>query len=194
MNLFYPLVLFIHVLSAMALFIAIGFEGWTLARLRAAENIARLREPARTSRRLGAIYGPAFLGLVVSGIYLAWQMHLRAAWVPLALGGTLLTGAISVVTGTNMSRLRKGLAQSEPSFENLRALARSNTLLVAYGLRTGMAVGLVFLMTVTPAAIPSLAALVIASILGIFFGLGFRRASGSPSALENGESEATLRP
>ena len=191
MNIF-TLVLFIHVLSAIALFIAIAFEGAVVLRLRAAENIEQLRESAGASRRLGAIYGPAVLGILVCGMYLAFQLHIRAAWVPLAFLGTLLMAIVSgIVPGIKMSRLRKALAQSDPSFENLRGVARSNALVVSYGFRAGLAVGILFLMSTTPGLVPSIVVLAVASILGIFFGLGFRRASRSSSAWKSTQPETT---
>ena len=74
-----------------------------------------MRDSAGVSRRLGAIYGPAFLGLLLGGIYLAFKMHIREGWVPLALCGTLLMGIVSgFVPGITMSRLRKRLAESNP--------------------------------------------------------------------------------
>jgi len=189
------LVLFIHVLSAIALFIAIAFEGAILLRLRSARNIEPLRESARASRRLGAIYGPAFLGLLVGGMYLGFAMHIRASWAPAALVGTLLMGIVSgVVPGRQMSRLRKALAQSEPSLANLRGAAGSNALVVSYGFRAGLAVGILFLMSTMPSAlVPSIAVLAVASILGIFFALAFARVSGSSSAWKSAEPEATTR-
>jgi xanthosine utilization system XapX-like protein len=186
------LVLFIHVLSAIALFVAIAFEGEILVRLRTAQNTEQLRQSAGASRRLGAIYGPAFLGILVAGMYLAFRMHIRAPWVPLALVGTLLMGIVSgVVTGIHMSRLRKALAQTDLSFENLRGIARSSALAVSYGFRAGLAVGILFLMSATPGLVPSIAALTIASILGIFAGLLFPTASRSSSASKSAQSATT---
>lgn len=177
MNIF-SLVLFVHVISAIALFIGIALEGVILARIRAAREIQQLRSAVRASRRLGAVYGPAFLGILLGGIYLAAQLHLRAAWVPLALGATLLMGIVSgAVTGSSMSRLRKALEPKDGSFDSLAGLARANALVISYGFRAGLAVGIVFLMSATPALIPAVLALTIGSIAGIVFGLRMRRIS-----------------
>ncbi|HKW18812.1 MAG TPA: hypothetical protein VJO35_14990 [Terriglobales bacterium] len=171
-------VLFIHVVSAMALFVAITLEGAILARIRSAQNIEQLRQSVRSSSRLGAIYGPAFLGILLGGIYLADQLHIRAAWVPLALGATLLIAIIGgVMTARKMSRLRKA-AQENSAFEPLVGIARGNALAVSYGFRAGLAVGIVFLMSTTPTLVPSLVALTIASIIGIAFALRFKPAGG----------------
>jgi xanthosine utilization system XapX-like protein len=174
----FSIVLFIHVISAMALFVAIALEGAILARMRSAENIDQLRQSVRGSSRLGAIYGPAFVGILLAGIYLAAQLHIRAAWIPLALGATLLIAIIGgIFTARKMSRLRKAAA-ANGAFEPLAAIARGNTLAVSYGFRAGLAVGIVFLMSATPTLIPSILALAIASILGVSVSLRSKRASG----------------
>ncbi|MBO0911339.1 MAG: hypothetical protein J2P13_06060 [Acidobacteria bacterium] len=189
----YSVVLFVHVLAAIALFIAIAFEGAILRRLRTAQNLEELEHSARASRRLGAVYGPAFLALLAAGMYLAEQMHIRAVWVPLAVGATLLMAIVSVVTARDMSRLRKRLAENDRSLEKVRGAALSTTLLVSYGFRSGLAVGILFLMTATPKLVPSIAALTVASILGIVFGLGFRRASPSTTSWTSKQSQASVR-
>jgi hypothetical protein len=172
----FSVVLFIHVLSALALFIAIAFEGAILARMRAAHDIAELRLSVSASRRLGALYGPAFLGILLGGVYLAAQLHIRAAWVPTALGATLLIGIVAgAVTGRRVSRLRKALGENHASVVSLAPVARSNALVIAYGFRAGLAVGIVFLMSATPGLVPSLLALAIGSIAGIVFALCLRR-------------------
>jgi len=176
----FSIVLFIHVLSAITLFIAIAFEGAILVRLRSAADLEQLNQAVRSSRRLGLIYGPAFLGILLGGIYLVSQLHIRAAWVPVALGATLLMGFVSGTTTQRvLSRLRKTLARNSSSFDCLGRLARANALIVSYGFRAGLAIGIVFLMSATPPLVPSLAALVIGSGLGIVFALRLRRIPAS---------------
>ena len=176
----FSIVLFIHVLSAIALFVGIAFEGAILIRLRMSANLEQLKLAVGSSRRLGAVYGPAFLGILLGGIYLAAQLHIRAAWVPTALGGTLLMGVVSGTTTQRvMSRMRKTLAQNGSSFDSVAPLLRANAPIVSYGCRAGLAIGIVFLMSATPPLVPSLAALVIGSGLGILFALRLRRIPAS---------------
>lgn len=177
----FSIVLFIHVLSAIALFVAIALEGVVLARMRSARSQNELSSSVQASRRLGAIYGPAFLGILIAGIYLAYQLHINAAWVPVALLATLLMGAISgAVTGRSMSRLRKALERQTAPFTSLSTQARANSLLASYGFRAGLAVGIVFLMSTTPTLLPSILAVVIGSVLGVWIALAAGRASAAP--------------
>ncbi len=189
----FSIVLFVHVLSAMALFVAVALEGAILARIRSAQNIEELRQSVRSSGRLGAIYGPAFLGILLGGIYLADQLHIRAVWVPLALGATLLMAVIGgIMTARKMSRLRKA-AEENNAFESLARIARGNTLSVSYGFRAGLAVGIVFLMSTTPTLVPSVLALTIGSVLGILFARRLPRVAGSDGDLKTTESQAAAR-
>ena len=184
----YSLILFIHVLSAMALFIAIALEGSLLVRLRSARDRKELEFPVTASRRLGRIYGPAFLGILGGGIYLADKLRIRAAWVPLALCATLLMAIVAgLMTGRGMSRLRKATG-SQP-FESLLPLAMSKTLLISYGFRAGLAVGIVFLMTAMPSLVVSLVALGTGSVAGILVALGLR-GSGNYNNARNGVTQS----
>jgi hypothetical protein len=190
----FSVVLFIHVLSAIALFIGIAFEGAILTRLRSAQDLEQLGCSVRASRRLGAIYGPAFLGILLGGIYLAAQLHIRSAWVPLALGATLLMGIVAgAVTGRNTSRLRKALEQNGSSFESLVGFARGNALVISYGFRAGLAVGIVFLMSAMPALVPSVLALIIGSTLGIVLSFSLRRVSGFGRVWKSTQTQPVVR-
>jgi hypothetical protein len=177
MNVF-SIVLFIHVLSAIALFIALALEGAILVRLRSAGGLEQSRFFVRISRRLGIIYGPAFAGILFGGIYLALQLGSHAAWIPLALGATLLIMLVGgLVTGRTMSRLNKALSEDAASFESISTQARSKSLVLSHGFRAGLAVGIVFLMSATPSLIPSITALVVASLAGVLLATRVRLTS-----------------
>jgi xanthosine utilization system XapX-like protein len=194
----FSIVLFIHVLSAIALFIAIALEGFLLVRLRSARDREELQFPVRAFRRLGVIYGPAFLGLLLGGIYLAAKLGSREAWIPLALGATLLMAvAGGLMTGRRMSRLRKVLTTITDSSESLLSLARSKALVVSYGVRAGLAVGIVFLMSTMPSLLPSLGALGAGSVAGILLAFRFQsftlRVLGRCNYTTAGTTQATQR-
>ena len=171
MNVF-SIVLFIHVLSAIAMFIGLALEGLILFRLRSARTLKELQFFVRASRRLAVIYAPAFVGIVLGGIYLASQLGSHAAWIPLALVATLLLLLVGgVVTGRAMSRLRKAVSQEAASLESISAQARSKSLVISYGFRAGLAVGIVFLMSAMPSLIPAITVLVVASLIGVLLAI-----------------------
>ena len=187
---FFSFVLFIHVLSAMAVFVAFALEGVILLRLRSAETLEQLRFPSAAFRRLGPVYGIAFAGILLGGIYLAASLHLKAAWVPVALLATLLLLAVGgIVTGRRISRIRRALREPTPPLQDLLAIANSNSLVTSYGFRAGMLVGIVFLMTAMPALLPSVVALILTTLAGVFLAVRLRR-----SAMLNSHNPLSARP
>ena len=174
----FSFVLFIHVLSAITVGVALVLEGMILLRLRSAENQDQLRFPVRAFRRLGPIYAFAFAGILLGGIYLAAELQLRASWVPLALGATLLFLAVGgIVTGRRMSRIRRALDKSDQPFESLAIVAKSTALVISYGFRAGLLIGILFLMSATPPLLASLLALSATAVGGVLLALRLRRIS-----------------
>src|SRR5467141_2943099 len=110
----YSTVLFIHVVSAIGLFIALAAEGAIFFRIRSTQSIEEARFFVRVFQRLRIVAIPSFLGVLVGGMYLASQWGRGIFWIPLALGATLLimlTGGF--VTGMRIARLRKALSSIE---------------------------------------------------------------------------------
>lgn len=142
--------LFIHVISAMGFFFALGIEGVALAQLRRATDGAALRAALGSFAAVQRVAGPSLLLLLLSGLYLArayWQG--KGAWIGLGLVGLLAVGAISgVMTGRNIRRFRKSLdTAGEVSF-----IGRAQRILrTSYALRLALAALIVYLMTVKPA-------------------------------------------
>jgi hypothetical protein len=171
----FSIVLFVHVLSAITVSVALVLEGVILVRMRSAQAVDQLRFPALAFRRLGPVYAIAFAGILVGGIYLAAALQLRAAWVPLALGATLVFLAVGgLVAGKRMSQLRRELEERQ-SFASLAALATTNALVASYGFRAGLLVGILFLMSAAPPLLASVLALAVPSIGGVLIALRLRR-------------------
>jgi len=157
----YVLALFLHVAFAMALFAGLGIEGATLLRARRAEGPT---EPAGSSllwaQRLA---GPGLGGTVLVGLYLAgttWGW--RVAWIDLAIAGVLLVGAVwGTMTGARLARLHR---------EGHAGPLADPVLWWSFTTRTGLLVGIVFLMTVKPGLAVSLIALAVALAAGLLAG------------------------
>src|SRR5713226_10488615 len=155
----YYTVLFIHVVSVIGLFIALAAEGAILFRIRTAQSVDETRFFVGAFQRLRIVAIPSFLGVLVGGMYLASKWGRGIFWIPLALGATLLIMLIGgFVTGIRIARLRKMLSSDETdvSIEAISAKAKDNALLISYGLRMGLGMGIVFLMTAKPDLLGSL--------------------------------------
>jgi hypothetical protein len=176
----YSAVLFIHVVSAIGLFIALAAEGAIVFRIRSAQSVEEVRFFIRVFQRLRIVAIPAFLGVLVAGMYLAAKWGRGIFWIPLALGATLLIMLIGgFVTGIRIARLRKMLSTTENdvSIEALSAMTKDTALLLSYGLRVGMGLGIVFLMTAKPDSLGSLGALAAGCGAGLLGATWMRRAS-----------------
>ncbi len=177
----YSTVLFIHVVSAIGLFIALAAEGAILFRIRSAQSVEEVRFFIRVFQRLRLVAIPSFLGVLVGGMYLASKWGRGISWIPLALGATLLVMLIGgFITGRRITRLRKVLSSTENdvSIEALLAMTKDTALLLSYGLRAGLGLGIVYLMTAKPDLLGSLGALGAGCGVGLLGAAWMHRASG----------------
>jgi len=173
-------VLFIHVLSAMSLFAALALEATILLRVRSSLNAEQARAGVLSFQRLRAIAMPAFLGVLGSGLYLAYLYGGGTAWIPASLIAMLLIMLVGgTVTGIKMARLKKLLRSTgeEVPIEAILAQTHDRALVLSYGFRLGLAVGIVFLMTARPGLALSAIALAGAALVGVILAAGLSHTS-----------------
>jgi hypothetical protein len=176
----YYTVLFIHVVSAIGLFIALAAEGAIFFRIRTAQSIDETQFFVGAFQRLRIVAIPCFLGILVGGLYLASKWGRGTFWIPFALGATLLIMLIGgLVTGKRIARLRNALSSDEIDLhiKAISAKTKDNALLISYGLRAGLGLGIVFLMTAKPDLPGSLGALAAGCGAGLLGAAWVRRAS-----------------
>lgn len=166
----FVLVIYAHLLGALALFIGYGLE-WTASSL---FRNASTTEQARAWLRVFAVSPPlsgAGLGvLLLSGGYLAsLSGTMKLGFIPatlLAIGIALLLGFVLILP--RMRRIRKALPpQAEPISADLRARLSDPVLLTAIRVRFFLAAGIVYLMAAKPPFTTSLLALAAAFVLGL---------------------------
>jgi hypothetical protein len=182
----YSVVLFFHVVSAIGLFIALAAEGAIVFRIRTAESVNKARFFIRAFQRLGIIAIPSFFGILVGGFYLASKWGGGTFWIPFALGATLLIMLIGgLVTGRRITRLKKVLSSTgnDTSADVLSTMAKDNALLISYGLRGGLGLGIVFLMTAKPDLLGSMGGLAAGCAVGLFVVAWMRKVSNRMGAV-----------
>jgi hypothetical protein len=173
-------VLFIHVLSAMSLFVAFALEAAVLLRIRSSLNVEQARAGVLSFHRLRGIAMPALLGVLGSGLYLAYRYGGGTTWIPASLIAMLLVMLVGgTVTGIKMARLKRLVSRTEEAvaIEDILAQTQDRALVLSYGFRLGLAVGIVFLMTVRPDLALSVIALASATLVGVILAAGFHRNS-----------------
>jgi hypothetical protein len=165
---------FFHVTSGMGVFCALGMEGIALYQYRRASGAAQIEGALRgyeVSHRAAPLTGAA---TILSGVYLAQTVWgWRAAWINIALAGVLLVAVISAVTAASqLARMRAGGPPHEPVFGT------------SFTTRTGLLMGILFLMTVKPPFDVSLIAAAIGAGVGFLAGVRPFKARAQASAVQ----------
>lgn len=175
----YRLVLFVHLAALLGAIGSSGLVHFAEAQLRAAETAAAARPWAALVGRAAKVFPPALVVLVASGAYLVrsgWTSG--SGWIDAGLIGVavLLVNGAGVVGGRNRA-LKRALpvAADAPLSPPLLRLTRGHAGGVASWANTGLAVGVVFVMTTKPALAGSLASLAVAALLGTAVAVGLRR-------------------
>ena len=148
----YPIALFLHVVGALGLFMALGLEWTGVLHLRRAATAEQVREWAAIVARLRWVYAPSFAALLLTGFYMTAAAWTEAGWVGVALAALLLIAALGMVlTGRRMAPIGRALAAEHgPLSSNLRQRLRDPLLWTSIQTRMAVALGVVFLMTVKP--------------------------------------------
>jgi hypothetical protein len=174
----YSFVLFVHVVSAIGLFVGLALEGFVSLRIRWAQDVKELQFFIRAFDRLRWIFVPSFVGILIGGLYLASYYGRGTYWIPAALIATLaiiLVGGL--ITGRKLNQLKKARNKADETFETLSVRAKGRLLTVSYGLRFGIALGIVFLMTAKPDLWASVSALIAGCGAGFFVAAAIQKLS-----------------
>jgi hypothetical protein len=167
----YSLLIFVHVLAATGLFVAMAIEGVSLGRLSKAKTPEAAQEWLR-SLAIPARLGPiAMLTAVVSGIWLAVLGSTHEPWTSSALGAVIAMGAVGgVVTNRRVRRLRAALAVGK-SLDDVPPPIPVRALDASLRVRVALGVGILALMTLKPGLAGSLLILAAAAIGGLLAGV-----------------------
>lgn len=173
----YTVVLFVHILGALALFMALALEGVTLRRLRRATTFEDIRLWLGASRAAMPLGMFGMLAILLAGGYLAGRMHAwNQGWTGVALGDLVLIGALGgAISGRRMRLVRREAASgSGGAPAELLNRTRDFALVLSFHLRGAPAIGAVFLMATKPDMVNSLIVLVVAAAAGILGAAIFR--------------------
>lgn len=162
----YSISLFLHIVGALGLFASLAFEQAGLLNLRRASTNAQAREWLSLLRAPQRIQGPSALVLLVTGLYMMVTSWRHQAWPGLGLVGMVLMAIIGVaITGRRMRVIGRALPASDgPLPTTLRERLNDPALRMSASVRVALALGIVFNMSVKPAAGGAVAALVIPAL------------------------------
>jgi Predicted integral membrane protein (DUF2269) len=170
-QLFYSVALFLHILSVLGLYIAIGLEWTMLQRIRQASTVTQVREWLSIHGALNkvhAVVGPAIL---LSGLYMTLtRWGITTAWITISLVLLLVISILGLLINARRLGALASAAQTDSSTRPSPALSRliNDPVLFTSGTTMGMVgLGIVCLMVVKPDLIASLAIIGVAALLGL---------------------------
>jgi hypothetical protein len=168
----YSISLFLHIVGALGLFTSLAFEQAGLFNLRRAQTNAQAREWLSLLRALQRFQGPSALVLLATGLYMMATRWSHMAWAGLGLVGMVLMAIIgAVVTGRRMKAIGPAMPAGDGQLPGaLRARFDDPALAMSASVRVALALGIVFNMSVKPAAGGAVATLVVAAALGLLTG------------------------
>jgi hypothetical protein len=175
----YGIVLFLHLCALLAAMSAGALAHLSEARMRDAASVEALRPWARLLGRLGRVFPVALLVLLGSGAYLvhrSWSWS--SGWVDVSIVGVALLfasgGGLVQARGAALRRVLMA-APPGPIPAEARRLVRTHPAGLASWMNTGIAIAIVFAMTVKPAFPSSMAALAVGAAAGLAIALTQRK-------------------
>jgi hypothetical protein len=180
--LLYDVALFLHILGGFGLVAAITVEAIGLRGLRRATRSDEALMWFGISRGIVMRLAPASLGLILlTGLYMMATTWGPRGWILVALASLLVLAIVGALgTGLRMARIGPAVGGAEgPLSDGQRSRLRDPVLLVSLRVRLAIVVGVVFLMSVKPSAVGSMAVIVLAAAAGLLAGQIPARRSGN---------------
>jgi len=162
----YAIALFLHIVGALGLFVALALEWTSLLLLRRATTTEQVRERMRLASGVRGVSGASLATLLVSGLYLTATVWGGVAWIGVALGAMVLMALLgAVLSGPRMAAIGQAVAHGS------LAPVPDPLLWVSIQIRLAVALGIVFLMTFKPSLVGSLLIIAVAAVLGLIAAL-----------------------
>ena len=173
----YSIALFLHIVGALGIFVALGLEWASLLNLRRAETGEQGRLWLKLYTSLSRLYPLSWLLILIPGFYMTAVAWRGAAWISVALVAVVLLAVLgAALGGRQMAPIRQALsAQGGPLSAPTRDQINNPLLWSSLWIRTGIALGIVFLMVVKPGLSGALISLGVAIILAWVLSLPARR-------------------
>ncbi len=164
----YSIALFLHIVSAVGIFVALGLEWTGLWQIRSAMTPQQVGGWMRILKSVRKFGFASMLTTVFTGIYMVtvWGGE---AWIIVTVGSLVLMIALAqVVTAPRMMAIGRALAtEKAPLSQTFYSLANRPRLWISIQTRVAIALGIVFLKTAKPDLGGSLITIGVAIVLGL---------------------------
>lgn len=178
--------LFIHLLGVITLFIAIGILQRGGERVRAASTVEELRLWLDLLKSTGGMFPASFAFILLSGLYMtneSWSFD--TPWIVVAIVSVVVMGIIGgAVIGRKLSSIGRAAASAQQISPELALQVARPALWVAATALNGMALGVLWLMSIKPGWTQSIVVVTALAIVGgvIGYALTRRTAGGTRPA------------
>jgi hypothetical protein len=173
----YAIALFLHIVGALGVAVALGLEWIGLSQIRRAivpEEIRAILGVVKSTNRLGFL---SMLATVLTGIYMALNVWGWLPWILVVLGALVLAIVLSVVlTAPRMATIGQALAtEKRPVSQTFHNLVNDPILWISIHTRVAIVLGIVFLKIAKPDLGGSLFIMGLAIALGVVLALPMSR-------------------
>jgi hypothetical protein len=168
----YEIVLFVHLLTIGAAFLAMGMMLFALLQLRGAQTVADALRAALSAGSVEKIMPVATLLLFASGAYMThdrWKW--TTPWIDVSIAGLLIVTVIGAgALGSRQRALHAALEAAHGTAINAALAARIGDpfLLAASGCNIGLVAGVMYVMVTKPPLVAGIAALLMGAAIGAF--------------------------
>ena len=164
----YSIALFLHIAGALGVFAALALDWVGIAGLRRARTLEQVREWAGVYALIRALGAGSVAALLVFGLYMTAVTWGPTGWIAIGFLSLLSIAVLGAVSGVRLSRILAATGSGQGILgEELRAQLRAPLFVASVRLRTALALGVVFVMTIKPEAVGSLLVVAIALALGL---------------------------
>ena len=144
--------LFLHIVSAVGFFMALGLEWTGLWQIRSATTPQQVGGWMRILKSVRKFGFASMLTAVITGIYMMVTDSGAEAWIIVTMGSLVLVIVLAqVVTAPRMAAIGRALATEKvPLSQTFHSLANHPLLWISIQTRVAIALGIVFLKTAKP--------------------------------------------
>jgi hypothetical protein len=168
----YVVVLFVHILGALALFAALSLEILTLSQLTQATSSRGVRLWVDLVPWLARMSTGSLVVLLFSGGYLTNQMSgWTLAWPKVTVAKLVLIATLGAITGKRMRAIRRICVADKTNDTELVNRLRDPFLKISLGIRIALGLGIVLLMRAKPGLRGSIGIIGSSLVLGFLWSL-----------------------
>lgn len=163
------IILFLHIVGAIGIFIALGLEWTGLSQLRSAQAPEQVRVWMGMLKSTQGVGFSSMVMTVITGVYMMLTEWGFVPWIYMTIGALVLVILLSMfLTRPQMASIGKAIfAEKGRIIKDLPALANHPFLWISIKTRVAIALGIIFLKTVKPEFVGSILAIVVAIALGL---------------------------